>query len=164
VGTALCVGVLCASATAGCKKDEARRDSAGVSTTTGAEPAAVRLKPSQGELATLLPAETAKARAKNLKPYVEVRADWCGPCKELEASMTDPRMVDAFAGTYVIRLDADEWAGKLKAFGLESSSIPVFFEIDDTGKATGRRIDGGAWADNIPANMAPPLKSFFAKK
>ena len=78
--------------------------------------------------------------------------------------MKDPRMVDAFAGTYLITLDADEWSGKLHPMGLDSSSIPVFFELDDKGKATGRKIDGGAWAENIPVNMAPPLKAFFGGK
>ena len=37
----------------------------------------------------------------------------------------------------------------------------VFYEVGDDGKPTGRKIDGGAWGDNIPANMAPPLDKFF---
>lgn len=149
-----------ATALAGCKKDEATKES--ITTTTAALHGA-RLAPAQGELATLLPAEAAKARAANLKPFVELRADWCGPCKQLEGSMKDARMVDAFAGTYLITLDVDEWkAGQLGSMGLMSSEIPVFFELDDKGKATGRKITGGAWADNIPANMAPPLKKFFS--
>jgi hypothetical protein len=39
----------------------------------------------------------------------------------------------------------------------------VFFKLDASGKPTGDRIDGGAWGDNVPENMAPPLKAFFAK-
>ncbi|MDP1827421.1 MAG: hypothetical protein Q8L48_29395 [Archangium sp.] len=125
-------------------------------------PAAVRLKPSQGALTSLLTAELAKARARNLRPFLELRAEWCGPCKELEASMGDARMTDAFAGTYLISLDIDEWGEKLKAVDVDPSSIPVFYELDAQAKPTGRKIDGGAWAENIPANMAPPLKAFFA--
>lgn len=156
-----------ATATTGCKKHAARQDP---TTTSAAAPAAasttsIRLTPAQGELTTLVAAEVAKAKARNLKPFVELRADWCGPCKELEASMADPRMVDAFAGTYLITLDADQWQAKqLSSLRLSSGSIPAFFELDDTGKATGRKITGGAWAENVPANMAGPLKAFFAGK
>ena len=135
-----------AFATAGCRKDEARQDptttlGSSAAAQTGAGKNTVRLTPLDGELTALLPAEAAKARANNLKPFLELRADWCGPCKELEASMKDPRMVDAFAGTYLITLDVDEWkAGQLTAMGVASGSIPVIFELDDKGKSTGRKI------------------------
>ena len=127
-------------------------------------PAAVRLSPSQGTLSALLEAEVAKARTRKLKPFLELRAEWCGPCKQLEASMGDARMSDAFAGTYLISLDIDEWAQQLSGTAFDASSIPVFYELDASAKPTGRKIDGGAWAENIPANMAPPLKAFFTDK
>ena len=130
----------------------------------GGSSAAVRLAPSQGKLTALLEAEVVVARARNLKPFLELRAEWCGPCKQLEASMGDPRMNDAFAGTYLISLDIDEWAQQLEGTAFNSSSIPVFYELDASAKPTGRKIDGGAWAENIPANMAPPLKAFFANQ
>jgi hypothetical protein len=73
-------------------------------------------------------------------------------------------MVDAFKGTAIAMIDIDAADPKaLSAHGLESAAIPVFFKLDDAGKPTGDKIDGGAWGDNIPANMAPPLKAFFAK-
>lgn len=164
--------MMAAAGTSGCKRDEPRQDPrkdpgpsmAGSSSQPASAPASVTLLPAQGELATLLQAEATKARARKLKPFAELRADWCGPCKELEASMEDPRMADAFIGTYLIRLDADAWAGKLGSVGLDSDSIPAFFEIGDNGKPTGRKITGGAWAANVPANMAPPLKAFFKGK
>ncbi len=127
-------------------------------------PASVRLIPKQGDLVTLITAEVAKAHARKLRPFLELRAEWCKPCKQLEASMNDSRMTDAFAGTYLISIDIDEWTGKLDAVGVAADSIPVFYELDEKGKPTGRSINGGAWAENIPANMAPPLKAFFAAK
>jgi hypothetical protein len=73
-------------------------------------------------------------------------------------------MIDAFHGTAIITIDVDAADEKaLKAQHLPAQVIPVFFKLDRTGKPTGDRIDGGAWGDNIPANMAPPLKAFFAK-
>lgn len=99
------------------------------------------------------------------KPYVFLHADWCGPCRAIEKThATDAQMIDAFSGTAIARLDID--AAKpaaLSALGLSAHAIPVFYKLDAAGKPTGEKIDGGAWGDNIPANMAPPLKAFFAK-
>jgi len=157
------VAALLVVAAGGCRRDEARREDPAAST-KAPSPQAVTVHPSQGELGTQLAAQVAIARGRNLKPFVELRADWCGPCKELEASMSDPRMADAFAGTYLVRLDVDDWkSAQLSAFGLDGSSIPAFFAVDDKGKAlVGRKITGGAWAENVPENMAPPLKAFFS--
>ena len=117
------------------------------------------------DLPELLPAlagEVGKAKDQNLKAHVELWADWCGPCKKLEASMGDPRMRDAFAGIYLIRLNSDAWGEKFADTGLSlGGGIPAFFELGDDGRVTGRTITGGAWGDNIPENMAPPLKTYF---
>jgi hypothetical protein len=164
--------VLCLCASTACKndRDDVRGDpspptnaaAGGATGAPSATAASVALDPSQGPLVAQLKAEIAKARSMSLKPYVEFRADWCDPCVALEKSMGDPRMVDAFAGTYVIHLDADAWGAKdLAGTGFHVNAIPVFFEIDDAGKPTGRSIDGGAWGENVPENMAPPLKKFF---
>lgn len=121
--------------------------------------------PTNGPLAPALASFAKDASAAGRKPYAYLHADWCGPCKALEAThATDAQMIDAFAGTAIAAIDIDAADGKeLAALGLESSAIPVLFKLDAAGKPTGDRITGGAWDDNIPANMAPPLKAFFAK-
>ena len=121
----------------------------------------VSLATADGELAALLKAEAEKAKKAKLKPYVEFHASWCGPCVALEKSLDDPRMIDAFKGSYIIRLDADEWGKKLQGTGFNAGTIPVLYRLDDEGKPTGQKIDGGAWGENTPENMAPPLKAFF---
>ena len=132
--------------------------------TAAPERAYVRLLPAQGPLKTQLEAELKKAQAKKLKPFLELRAEWCKPCKELEGSMGDKRMADAFAGTYLISIDLDEFGEQVSQLGFDGSAIPVFYELNGAARPTGRKIDGGAWAENIPQNMAPPLKAFFTAK
>jgi thiol-disulfide isomerase/thioredoxin len=116
------------------------------------------------DLPKLLAEHAALARKAGLAPFVELWAEWCPPCKKLEAAMGDPRIAAAFAGVYLIRLDSDQWGPKLAGTGLANGSIPVFYELDDQGKTTGRTINGGAWGEDTPENMAPPLDAFFHAK
>jgi thiol-disulfide isomerase/thioredoxin len=121
----------------------------------------VVLEPGSGQLEALLRHEVANAAALGKQPYVQITAEWCGPCKALRASLGDPLMQDAFAGTYIVQVDADAWKPELDKAGFESDGIPVFFAVDADAKPTGAKIDGGAWGEDIPRNMAPPLKRFF---
>lgn len=133
------------------------------SLTTPAGPAVVvEIRPSDGGFMELLQREAGKANALGVSPFVQVHASWCGPCRALEASMHDPRMANAFQETYIIRMDLDLWQESLRAAGMRSVTVPMFFALDRTGRPTGRSINGNAWAENIPQNMAPPLKRFFA--
>jgi len=68
-------------------------------------------------------------------------------------------MVEAFTDIYLVQADVDDWGFPPK--GWRFDAIPVFFALGKDGKATGERIDGNAWQDNTPENMAPPLKRFF---
>ena len=65
----------------------------------------------------------------------------------------------AFDGVYLIRIDVDEWSWDPPGFNF--SAIPIFFKIDANGKATGEKIDGGAWGPDAPENIAPVMDEFF---
>lgn len=99
------------------------------------------------------------------KPHAYLHADWCPPCVEIEKTRdADPKMKTAFAGTHVIAIDVDRVDAKqIEAAGMKLAVLPIFYRLDDQGRPTGATIDGGAWGDNIPDNMAPPLAAFFAK-
>jgi thiol:disulfide interchange protein len=108
--------------------------------------------------------QAAAAVAAGKKPFVYLHADWCEPCQAIKKTKTDPRMAKAFEGTHIIGLDIDSaTAEQLAALKLDGRAIPVFHKVDGKGVVTGEKIDGGAWDDNIPENMAPPLTAFFAK-
>jgi thiol-disulfide isomerase/thioredoxin len=109
----------------------------------------------------ILQAEAQKAAALGRQPYIEFYADWCPPCNAIKKNLSDPLMVEAFAGTYIIKLDTDVWGDKLSGLGIYVPGIPAFYELDENGKPTGRMITGAAWGEDIPANIAPPMKEFF---
>jgi thiol-disulfide isomerase/thioredoxin len=130
--------------------------------TAAGQPATlVTLVPAQGALPGLLQREVANAQRLGKAPFVQITAEWCGPCKKLRASMNDPLMQDAFTGTYIILLDTDAWNKQLEPAGLKTGGIPVFFALDAAAHPTGKTINGGAWGEDIPPNMAPPLRRFF---
>ena len=113
-------------------------------------------------LAGILQVEARKAADMGRHPYVEFYADWCPPCKAIQANLGDQRMIDAFTGTYIIKLDLDYWKPKLASTGFDVSGIPAFYEIDVHGNPTGRMITGAAWGEDTPENIAPPMKRFFS--
>jgi thiol-disulfide isomerase/thioredoxin len=116
------------------------------------------------KLTDILQIEAAKASALGRDPYIEFYADWCPPCNAIKKYLGDPLMVDAFAGTYIIKLDIDYWGDKLHGTDLYVPGIPAFYELGADGKPTGRMITGAAWGEDIPANIAPPMKAFFEGK
>jgi thiol-disulfide isomerase/thioredoxin len=124
----------------------------------------VRLHPTDGKLEEMLAVEAEKAVAAGLLPVVEFDADWCPPCQAIKQHLEakNELMLKAYNGTYIIKLDVDEWGwvnGKVEYFTVEG--IPVYFKLDEQGQPTGDSIDGGAWNEDIPVNIAPVMDKFF---
>jgi hypothetical protein len=124
----------------------------------------VDLPPSAGALTDALAREVVRAREAGLRPYLEVSATWCLPCRKLKAALVDPRMQKALAGTYIIRIEYDAWEKQFAAANLKVAHIPVFFELAQDGHPTGKSIDAEAWVKDEPEEMAPALKTFFAPR
>ena len=110
----------------------------------------------------ILYAEAQNAVSLGLNPFVDFSADWCPPCRAIEAAMDDELMIDAFTGTYIIQLNYDEWERQISDYGFYVVGIPTYYEVNAEGFSTGRLITGGAWGADTAANMAPPMKAFFA--
>jgi len=124
----------------------------------------VRLHPKDGDLQAILADEAEKAIALGQMPVVEFDATWCPPCQAIDAAIKskDELMLNAYSGTYIIKLDVDEWGwedGRVQDFRFDG--IPVYFKLDSEGHQTGDVIDGGAWGEDIPANIAPIMDKFF---
>ncbi len=124
----------------------------------------VRLHPSDGDLQTLLTSEAQKAVALGRQPVVEFDATWCPPCQAIDRAIKENNelILNAYAETYIIRLDVDEWGwGDSRLHDFQFDAIPVFFKLDSEGNQTGEVIDGGAWGEDIPENIAPVMDQFF---
>jgi thiol:disulfide interchange protein len=124
----------------------------------------VRLHPGDGELQSLLKAEAQTAVGLQQMPVVEFDATWCPPCKAIDQGLKEKNqlMLDAYAGTYIIKLDVDEWGWSDSTLhDFDFDGIPVYFKLDAAGQPTGKTVDGNAWGDNIPENMAPVMDKFF---
>ncbi len=127
----------------------------------------VRLHPADGDLQTMLADEVQKAAALSQMPVVEFDATWCPPCQAIDAGIKSKNelMLKAYSGTYIIKLDVDEWGwdnGKVQDFSF--TGIPVYFKLDAQGHQTGDVIDGGAWGEDIPENIAPVMDKFFHRE
>jgi thiol:disulfide interchange protein len=124
----------------------------------------VRLHPGDGNLQAMLTEQAQKASTLGQMPVVEFDATWCPPCKAIDQAIKEKNelMVNAYAGTYIIKLDVDEWGwGDSLLHDFEFAGIPVYFKLDAQGHQTGEVVDAGAWAENIPENMAPVMDEFF---
>ena len=124
----------------------------------------VRLHPKDGDLETMLAGEAQKAAALGRRPVVEFDATWCPPCKAIDKAIREENelILSAYADTYIIRLDVDEWGwDDSKLHDFQFDGIPVFFKLDSDGMQTGEVIDGGAWGEDIPENIAPVMGEFF---
>ncbi len=119
------------------------------------------LASTQGDLTPLVQGHVARARAQGRKPFVEFYADWCAPCQAVYRSLDDPRMIDAFRGTYIVRLNVDDWKEKLPGTGFVPREIPVFYAVNAAGRPSGRSLQGLVWGKSVPENMAPRLEVFF---
>jgi thiol:disulfide interchange protein len=116
------------------------------------------------KLSDLLKAEAQKAAALGRKPFVEFGASWCPPCQAIQQNLDDPRMAEAFKNTYIIQMDLDEWQTHLSGTDFRVVAIPIYYEIDKNGRATGRSLSGAAWGPDTPDKMAPVLKNFLQKQ
>lgn len=124
----------------------------------------VRLHPEDGHLQALLAREAQKATSLGQMPVVEFDATWCPPCQAINKGIKENNelILNAYAETYIIRLDVDEWGwGDSSLHDFQFNGIPVFFKLDSEGDQTGAVIDGGAWGEDIPENIAPVMDAFF---
>jgi hypothetical protein len=104
-----------------------------------------------------------EAERLGLRPFIEFTASWCPPSAAFDESLEHPLMIHALEGTYLIRVDIDEFSGfdGYEKIGFKVYGVPIFFELDAEGRPTGRQITSNAWGPDIPENMSRVMGAFF---
>lgn len=121
------------------------------------------IAPTQGELIAQLKVHVERAKAKRLIPVAEFYADWCPPCREFHKALSQPPLADAIRGTYLVRLNMDDWHDHLKNTGFDVRSIPRFYLLGDDGRSSGKMLDGDKWGRATPENMAAAIDKLFGR-
>jgi hypothetical protein len=78
--------------------------------------------------------------------------------------MRAPRVIGAFRGTYLIRLDPNVWQEAIDEAGLYDGSIPMFVPLDSAGRATGWHLGAEDLSDDSPETLAAAFEAFFASR
>lgn len=115
------------------------------------------------ELGQQIRQHASAAELRGLRPFIEFTASWCPPSAAFDESLEHPLMVEALRGSYLIRVDIDEFSGfsGYESLGFVVRGVPVFFELDAEGRPTGRQITSNAWGPDIPENMGRVMGAFF---
>jgi hypothetical protein len=123
----------------------------------------VALRIDDGRLGPQLALAARRAAAVNQTPFVELTSRWCRACHWLDRGMSDPAMARAFGGTYIVRVDVDQWRGRLEGSGLDyhAGPIPAFVALSPNGAPAGDWADPRAWGSEVPQLAAPVLADFF---
>jgi thiol-disulfide isomerase/thioredoxin len=119
----------------------------------------VSIDPTAGALSEQLLVEAGKAKKAGKIPYVELWAEWCPPCKKVDALLEDPALQEQLGSVVLIRVDTDTFNKPLMKLGFKSPTIPAFYEIDVRGKPTKRLLHGHSWKNS--ATIAEKLPTFL---
>ena len=105
------------------------------------------------------------ASEKNQKVFIQITAEWCSPCKRLRKKSEEPLLQKAYQGTYIIRLDRDEWGKDFAEIGIKKTPIPIFWELGGTEvspKVTKYVLDGNYWKEITAEALSPIFKAYFS--
>lgn len=96
------------------------------------------------------------------KVFIQMTGEWCSPCKRLRKKTEEKPLMAAYIGTYIIRLDYDEWKVDLPQLGLKKVPVPSFWELGKDNRVTEYYINGNHWQEITAESMAPILTNYFS--
>jgi hypothetical protein len=122
--------------------------------------AVTEIRPSDGPMTESLAAAYRRGQERGMRTYAQVYGEWCAACRAVREYIDDPAMVEARKGIYWVRLEYDVYKDPARLAAGFEFKMPYIFEVMPDG-SFGSWIDGDAWGENTPENMAPALAKFF---
>jgi thiol-disulfide isomerase/thioredoxin len=114
-----------------------------------------------GDVATVVKAELARARADGRVLAVYVGATWCEPCERFHHAAERGELDAALAPVRLVVFDLDRDEARLKAAGYGTQYVPLFVVPDADGRGTQRRIAGSIKGPGAVDEITPRLEALF---
>jgi thiol-disulfide isomerase/thioredoxin len=124
-------------------------------------PVVLEAAPADGEVAALVKARAAVARAAGRVLLVYVGASWCEPCHVFRDAAARGELDASFPGLTLLEFDADRDNDRLERAGYGSKLVPLFVRPDADGRGGTRRTSGVRRGSDAVADLAPRLHSLL---
>ena len=124
----------------------------------------VELAPApDGDVATIVRAATAQARAHGRTLLVYIGATWCEPCKRFHHAAERGELDEHFPTLSLLVFDLDRDGERLRAASYAPGYVPYFGLPGDDGKATRRAMEGSIKGEGAVDNITPRLERLLAE-
>jgi thiol:disulfide interchange protein len=144
---------------AGCKSDNDTKAQVSVTKQSGIE---FVVAPQLANVAPWIAEQKTLAVANGKQILVYVGAPWCEPCEVFHKAAVDGLLNADFPNLRLLQFDSDRDNDAITAAGYGSEMIPLFAEIGDNGRASGRTIAGAVKGNAAIASITPRLKTLLA--
>ncbi len=119
--------------------------------------------PAGGEVEPIVREEIARAAAERRRLVVYVGATWCEPCQRFHQAAQGGQLDATFPDLTLLEFDQDRDGERLASAGYTSKYIPLFAVPAESGRASGRQVEGGIKGEGAVAYITPRLQELLAK-
>lgn len=116
-----------------------------------------------GDLAPIVVAHQAKAKAEGRVPLVYMGATWCEPCQHFHQAAERGELDATFGDLAILELDADLDKERAAKAGYTTTYIPLFVVPGPDGRGTEQKISGSVKGPGAVAELTPRLKHILGR-
>jgi hypothetical protein len=117
--------------------------------------------PDSGDVGSAVREELGACAKEGRQLVVYVGAVWCEPCQRFHRAAERGELDATFPGLTLFEFDLDRDRDRLRQAGYASKYIPLFALPDESGRASGRQVEGGIKGEGAVAYMTPRLRALL---